>query len=157
MGLDMYFKAKRWLLTGILNNGQDEPTKQAVAQALGNLPEDWEVQEIVCEAGYWRKANAIHKWFVDNVQNGEDECREHRVSPEQMEKLLAVVNTVLEGETPAERAYLAQEHLPTQSGCFFGHLEYDEWYFRKLEHTKDILEKALDSPEGWEFYYQSSW
>jgi len=157
MGLDMYFKAKRWLWSGICNNGQDEPAKQAIAQALGNLPEDWEVQEVVCEAGYWRKANAIHQWFVDNVQNGEDECREHRVSPEQMQKLLAVVNTVLEGETPAERAYLAQEHLPTQSGFFFGHLEYDELYFQKLEHTKDILEKALASPEGWEFYYQSSW
>ena len=22
----------------------------------------------------WRKANAIHKWFVDNVQDGVDDC-----------------------------------------------------------------------------------
>ena len=26
-------------------------------------------------AAYWRKANAIHKWFVDNVQDGEDNCQ----------------------------------------------------------------------------------
>jgi len=157
MGLDMYFKAKKWLWAGIVNDNQDEPAKQAIAQALGDLPKEWEVQEVVCEAGYWRKANAIHQWFVDNVQDGQDECREHWVSPEKMQELLALVNSILEAETPAEKAYLAQEHLPTQAGCFFGHLEYDEWYFQKLEHTKAILEKALAAPEGWEFYYQSSW
>ena len=27
------------------------------------------------EVGYWRKANAIHKWFVDNVQDGNDDCK----------------------------------------------------------------------------------
>lgn len=26
------------------------------------------------EIGYWRKANHIHKWFVDCVQDGEDDC-----------------------------------------------------------------------------------
>ena len=26
------------------------------------------------EVGYWRKANAIHGWFVRNVQNGKDDC-----------------------------------------------------------------------------------
>ena len=30
--------------------------------------------------GYWRKANQIHKWFVDNVQGGIDDCRPYPVS-----------------------------------------------------------------------------
>jgi len=34
------------------------------------------------EVGYWRKANHIHKWFVDNVQNGVDECLTYQVSIE---------------------------------------------------------------------------
>ena len=29
--------------------------------------------------GYWRKANHIHKWFVDNVQEGIDDYREYYV------------------------------------------------------------------------------
>lgn len=31
------------------------------------------------EVAYWRKANAIHKWFVDNAQDGEDECQETEI------------------------------------------------------------------------------
>jgi hypothetical protein len=37
--------------------------------------------------GYWRKANHIHKWFVDNVQEGNDDCHEYYVSIEQLHEL----------------------------------------------------------------------
>jgi hypothetical protein len=37
--------------------------------------------------GYWRKANHIHKWFVDNVQEGEDDCKEYYVSIEKLHEL----------------------------------------------------------------------
>ena len=36
------------------------------------------------EVGYWRKANQIHKWFVDNVQDGVDDCGEYKVTKEQL-------------------------------------------------------------------------
>ena len=36
---------------------------------------------------YWRKANQIHSWFVQNVQGGEDECQPHHVSREQLRDL----------------------------------------------------------------------
>lgn len=32
----------------------------------------------------WRKANQIHNWFVQNVQNGKDECRTYRVTSAQL-------------------------------------------------------------------------
>ena len=37
--------------------------------------------------GYWRKANHIHKWFVDNVQEGIDDCGEYYVSIKKLHKL----------------------------------------------------------------------
>jgi hypothetical protein len=37
--------------------------------------------------GYWRKDNHIHKWFVDKVQGGEDDCKEYYVSIEQLREL----------------------------------------------------------------------
>src|SRR5437764_1408196 len=55
------------------------------------------VSDVVEEVAYWRKANQIHKWFVDNVQGGRDDCREYYVSPEQLKELLDTVNTVLRG------------------------------------------------------------
>ena len=38
--------------------------------------------------GYWRKANAVHNWFVDNVQDGNDGCKHYWVSKEDLQKLL---------------------------------------------------------------------
>ena len=78
---------------------------------------------IVEEVAYWRKANAIHKWFVDNVQSGKDDCDSYEVSREQLVKLL--------GDCEQVKAHneLAEELLPTQSGFFFGSIEYDKWYF----------------------------
>ena len=39
------------------------------------------------EVCYWRKANQIHKWFVDHVQNGVDDCGEYKVTEEQIDEL----------------------------------------------------------------------
>ena len=33
----------------------------------------------------WRKANAIHKFFVDTCQNGNDNCQRHYVSRENLD------------------------------------------------------------------------
>lgn len=33
--------------------------------------------DIIQNVGYWRKANQIHRWFVDNVQDGDDDCDYH--------------------------------------------------------------------------------
>lgn len=101
------------------------------------------------EIGYWRKANAIHKWFVKNVQKGEDDCRAYFVTTEQLEELLNLVNQVLADPTKGK------ELLPTQSGFFFGSIEYDKEYIRDLEDTKKIIEKALQANGG--IYYRSSW
>lgn len=57
--------------------------------------EDYKTDEFGCsnavwtesEVAYWRKANAIHKWFVDNVQDGKDDCREYDVDLDNLEEL----------------------------------------------------------------------
>ena len=36
----------------------------------------------------WRKDNAIHKFFVDTCQDGNDNCERHWVSRENLEELL---------------------------------------------------------------------
>ena len=107
------------------------------------------VSEIIEDAGYWRKASAIHNWFVSNVQNGEDDCEEYYVDEEALKKLLGLVKQVLKNHD------LAEELLPAREGFFFGSTEYDEYYFDNLKATKKILEAALK--DGGYFHYQSSW
>ena len=47
------------------------------------------------QVGYWRKANAIHRWFVQNVQDGVDDCGTYIVTREQLEQLKAACERVL--------------------------------------------------------------
>ena len=105
------------------------------------------------EVGYWRKANAIHKWFVDNIQDGNDDCGDYEVSKEQLEELLRVCKLVKENHSYAE------EYLPTCSGFFFGDTEYDEYYFHKVDSTIDILQKVLQATDfnRQMIMYSSSW
>jgi len=104
------------------------------------------------EVGYWRKANAIHKWFVDNVQNGVDECNSYFVTKERLVELLSIVNAVLCGANPGEL-------LPTKSGFFFGGTDYDEWYYMKLKYTKKTLKKVIKETDfdNQVIIYESSW
>lgn len=106
---------------------------------------------LTTEVAYWRKANAIHKWFVDNVQGGVDECQRSYVSREQLTALRDLCKSVLEKPDRAESA------MPTQSGFFFGSTGYDQYYYEDLELTVKQLTTALDSPDELDFYYQASW
>lgn len=108
------------------------------------------------KVGYWRKANAIHKWFVDNCAEGVDNCKDVYVSREKAERLLELCDLVL--ENPKE----ANEELPVEKGFFFGSQEYDEWYFKDIKYTKDLLQKVLafldkDEEGIYEILYCASW
>jgi hypothetical protein len=151
MGLDMYLDKENYVKNW---NFQKPEEQHEITIKKGGKPveniDPAKVKFIVEEVGYWRKANTIHNWFVDNVQGGKDECQRSYVEREQLRELLELVEKVLKDHS------LAPELLPTQSGFFFGSTDYDEWYFKDLEDTKGILEKALADENG-DYYYHASW
>lgn len=111
------------------------------------------------QVGYWRKANQIHRWFVDHVQNGEDDCDYHReCTKEVLEELLDTVNKVR--KAPNNRfGVTAMSLLPVRKGFFFGNYDYDDWYKEDLEETVKILKKVLKTTdfETEMVFYLSSW
>ena len=110
------------------------------------------VNAIEEEAIYWRKENHIHKWFVENVQKGEDDCGTYDVSIEKLQELFEVVGKVLANNK------LAGKLLPTQEGFFFGGTGYDNYYIEDLIHTHKELKKILDGGgDRWDYTYSSSW
>jgi hypothetical protein len=185
MGLDMYLSKKHYI-----GNKWREPGKRVKVI----IPEDQNgvlvpakdihderIMEITEEVAYWRKANAIHAWFVQNVQDGKDDCSQYFVPREKLEELLTLVKRVLDGSklvdgsvvngatseggklvpvTEAGRVIadpsLAKKLLPTASGFFFGSTDYDQYYISDLEYTKTALEEVLQE-NGEYYYYQSSW
>ena len=65
MGLDMYLTKRTWVGLNYEHNR---------------------------ETGYWRKANHIHQWFVENIQDGNDDCREYYVPRERLKELLEILS-----------------------------------------------------------------
>lgn len=98
------------------------------------------------EAGYWRKANQIHAWFVKNVQGGVDDCNEYSVDYDQLLELKALCEEVIKTKN--------SDLLPPQSGFFFGSTEINEDYYHYLHITIETINKL--SPES-RYYYSSSW
>lgn len=151
MGLDMYLEkrtdVRRWNFQTPEEQFEVVVKKNGVTYPKFN-PE--KVTTVVEEIGYWRKANQIHKWFVDNVQNGVDNCGEYFTPISYLEKLLELCEKVKADNT------LAETLLPTASGFFFGGEEYDEWYFKDIDNTIEILNEALSDKDS-SYYYSSSW
>jgi len=156
MGLDMYLNAKRYM-SKYFDEGDEAKMKliaemfPELANRQGRFGDASPVKEVSIEAGYWRKANAVHDWFVRNVQDGEDDCGNYHVSRNKLLKLKELCKQVLEDR---ERA---SELLPTTGGFFFGSTDYDQHYFGDLEQTIRIIDECMTLPENWEFEYHSSW
>src|SRR5690606_5310232 len=97
MGLDMYaarrFYTKQW-------DHQKPEERYTVQIALGGKPIPGIKPELISvvdeEVMYWRKANHIHGWFVDNVQNGQDDCQQYEVDEYMLFELLSVCEKVIE-------------------------------------------------------------
>ena len=190
MGLDMYLERcdrKAWGFKDVDIDDIKESKPALYNEIKPYLHErgkyaHWE--SIFEELGYWRKANAIHRWFVENVQNDVDDCGDYEVSKEQLEDLLDIcievrdksrlmkglikngehlengkwVPIMEEGEY-IEDTSIAEELLPTTSGFFFGSTEYDEWYMEDIKKTIDILMLAITTTDFDRemVVYSSSW
>lgn len=137
------------------------------------------------EVGYWRKASEIHQWFVNNVQDGIDDCRYHNEVHEEILQSLydtckellnnvkLIPGTIVNGYRynngkreamtcdgmVVDNPELCRQLLPRQEGFFFGDVEYDEYYIDDIKQTMEICERVLN---GTDFdtqmiYYLSSW
>jgi len=146
MGLDMYLSAKRYLFSF---NEHDKALADQIdgmigGSSLGNT------NEVRREAFYWRKAWAIHHWFVVNAQRGEDDCKEYWVERYKLKELLDTLKRV--DKNPS----LAEDILPLQAEDADG----IEWELDQVRRTIPALEKLINDDslkDHWDFYYQSSW
>lgn len=154
MGLDMYLRARAFASEYYC--ADHYPALQALADQIG-LPSFTGLRSITMstDAAYWRKANQIHAWFVDHVQEGEDNCRQYFVTFEQLQELHDLCARLLIRRDGAE----ALESLPPHAGFFFGSTDLDEYYWQDLEHTVEQLARLFAHPgvEQFDFTYQSSW
>lgn len=164
MGLDMYIYTNSKKMSQHLNKDDDYDMRNGIA-------------------AYWRKANAIHRWLVDHVQDGRDDCGYYEVGVDQLRELLDAVNEVLastrlvDGMVNIGMIYNGREFidrfadgkvledpsvakvlLPTQGGFFFGSIDYDESYWQDLIDTREALGRILECVElpddDWSWHFK---
>ena len=155
MGLDMYLYRREYLSNYSFSKDDNEKQKfAAIVDAIGIEPaeDSPHIHVEVCVA-YWRKANAIHKWFCD-LDGGKDECQSIYVTRENLVTLAELCRSAL--IHPA----MAASVLPPQAGFFFGSTEIDEWYMEDMKNTINQIDKILESvpADSWvDFIYRASW
>ena len=158
MGLDMY-------LYGVKAHTDED------CKSFGEFKE-------VC---YWRKFNALHKWFKDRFIEEGNPWGYYEVSEADLQgvlllcKFLKKINENPEEEfglietdsvkhfkeefeeSYSESTFLAGVLLPPDNfGCFFGSGIVDELYWDHINSTIEQLTKALE--EGYtRYFYMASW
>lgn len=151
MGLDMYLRVRKvhdWNMNS-----------ESYDNAYGT---HWKLSESTYTVCEWRKANAVHKWFVDHVQDGKDDCGRYHVNVEHLKHLRNACRNAMElyDEGNIEDAAM---FMPTKEGFFFGSTDYDMWYREDLQRTFDAcnnLIRTIESPHRKDCLsveYESSW
>lgn len=144
MGLDMYLTREHYVKNW---DWMDEDDKWTIS-ITG--PEPIDVSKVVTiseEVYLWHKADVIHRWFVENVQDGEDNCARYYVTFEQLQELAEGCRKVL---ADLDNDALAEE-LGLSSVYF--HRGYSQDYVEQLSETAKVL---ADLPEG-DYHYSSDW
>lgn len=184
MGLDMYLNKKTYI--GNEYRKADEMVKIVMPKKQDNVTfkikepiKTERISEITERVGYWRKANQIHKWFVENVQKGNDDCGDYLVSEEKLIELLTVCKEiktkckltkgkvrngqvsspetggkfvdVIEDGKLMTNSHIAAKLLPSGGGFFFGSTDYDEYYMQDIDDTIEIIEALIKEKGDNEF------
>ena len=184
MGLDMYLFKETYI--GAARNPhvkvsmtiQTTKSKRKKTKTIENM----KIVSVEEEVAYWRKANAIHGWFLRHVYNEEPHTNRIEVKPYQLVRLLEICKTVIEkaelkpgrifsgylwknGEnTPTFMNGLVCNNmselkrlLPREDGPFFGPQSYDEYYVQEVKDTIDML-KSIDFNEpNTRYFYMANW
>lgn len=133
------------------------------------------------DIGYWHRAEAIHEWFIKNVQGNDDDQKIHIVTKEQIIELLNLCKKVwassklingkvivashyTNGETKPiyedglviKDPQIPKKLLPCNSGIFE---KYDKCYLEDIKETIEILTAVLEEVdfEKEVVLYQASW
>ena len=167
MGLDMSLYACRSMV--FENDSIFDEIKKFITIPFPNAT----LNNIQVEVMSWRKANAIHNWFINNCTNGVEWCYPTQVFIGQLVELRDICKEVLDHSelvpakiidsytyqlspsgVPVEKANMvdgyvildptfARKHLPTVDGFFFGSTDYDQYYYENIVYTYEGLNAIL--------------
>lgn len=111
---------------------------------------------------YWREANAIHKFIIDNCADGIDDGTPIQVTIDVLKNLFARCETILQSYIADDGSLTdplaASVLLPLDDGFVFAS-DYDKRYVDTLKETVKTLKPIVEHPELYTdpIIYESSW
>ena len=160
MGLDQYLKMGIYYSTSDWSKNKETTKKiQELLPITKNARHGIDIRFCI---GYWRKANHIHQWFLDNVYTVPDECQDIYVEKEQLDELIRLCRKIIKVWDDPEQL---EDLIPKMSIYFIGEADhFKKWYKYDVFYTIMLLHKAVKLQQQYkknglwpEFYYQSSW
>lgn len=149
MGLDMYLHRDVYVNTKsgdkVVVKDADNKIKKKIT-----IHRDLPGVHIREPLAYWRKANAIHRYFLE-CAGAEDNGNEVWLYGHHLKLLKEICQEVLNNHD------LAAEKLPTKEGFFFGSTEYDDYYFEQLERTIELIDDIDELSDYDAIVYTPSW
>lgn len=152
MGLDMYLN-KRTYVENWNHTPKEKRYNITIKRESGHEIKPERITETVEQIMYWRKANHIHKFFIDNCADGNDECQEIYIDRSILADLVSTLTIVLHHKDEETSA----KHLPTDSGFFFGSLMYDDYYYDCCQETLEVISDFLKNEQDGDLWYRASW
>lgn len=149
MGLDMYmFKCK--VPAYLAARSRKSKIVRLCQEVLDNMEDGEPLSENACLVDYWRKANQIYGWFLNNTMVKCDEPGPYQIKWEELLELKAVCKQVLDfgvGMDGMPVAVTCEKLLPTVEGPFWGSTEYDECYLEDVLSTYNLLDDLLGTSD----------
>ena len=105
------------------------------------------VHNSVC---YWRKFNALHKYFNDHFNSHDDDnCVDMYMGIDDLRKLLLDLKNLrkqikLNEDGIVENQEICEEILPPEDGFFFGSTALDKYYVEDIDDTIEKLSGVID-------------
>lgn len=149
MGLDMYLNRNLNPNGNVLRiTPQDEFNSNDFAKLLERATKSSESYlrpTISVNIAYWRKANAIHEWFVEHCGDDVDECQDIDVSLDDLRELKDICERILQAPNDIN---LMESLLPPQDGFFFGGTDLNDEgtlnaYLEDVRYTNDMLSEEF--------------
>lgn len=186
MGLDMYLNKKTYVQNWSHHKNSDKHT--VTVKKAGKIRNDIKperVTNVTEQVAYWRKFNALHGWFVNELNEGVDDCSPIHVTRENFIELLSILKNVQNVINNSKKVTKVltdwnnenydynvyecgdkiNELLPPRQGFFFGGYEIDDYYKQEVDRTIVIIEEVLKEIEegdihgihSSDYYYEASW
>jgi len=162
MGLDQYITIRHKSTNDAYTNFNNYWKLSEEERAGKRQPKDPAKDFII---GYFRKHHSIHKWFVNNIQNGVDDCGRYEIQLKDIENLKELCEEIISHVTKEKREpkfytdFNGEQHKVWQLDNYIVDeegkniideklpsydMDYSDDYFYCVENCIKVLNKVID-------------